>query len=54
MVADPPTLQPVPADGQTIGEVFMRGNVVMKGYLKNAGRDAEAFKAAGSTPAISA
>ena len=35
MVADPATLQPVPSDGTTIGEVFMRGNVVMKGYLKN-------------------
>jgi fatty-acyl-CoA synthase len=35
MVADPQTLAPLPADGQTIGEVFMRGNIVMKGYLKN-------------------
>jgi fatty-acyl-CoA synthase len=35
MVADPQTLQPVPSDGKTIGEVFMRGNIVMKGYLKN-------------------
>ncbi len=35
MVADPQTLAPVPADGTTMGEVFMRGNVVMKGYLKN-------------------
>ena len=35
MVADPKTLQPVPSDGTTIGEVFMRGNIVMKGYLKN-------------------
>jgi fatty-acyl-CoA synthase len=35
MVADEETLQPVPADGTTIGEVFMRGNIVMKGYLKN-------------------
>ena len=35
MVADAETLEPVPADGQTMGEVFMRGNVVMKGYLKN-------------------
>lgn len=34
MVADPETLQPVPADGQTQGEVFLRGNVVMSGYLK--------------------
>ena len=36
MVADPETLEPVPMDGQTMGEVFMRGNNVMKGYLKNA------------------
>jgi fatty-acyl-CoA synthase len=35
MVADPATLEPVPSDGKTIGEVFMRGNIVMKGYLKN-------------------
>ncbi|HTY68019.1 MAG TPA: acyl-CoA synthetase [Alphaproteobacteria bacterium] len=35
MVANPATLEPVPSDGQTIGEVFMRGNIVMKGYLKN-------------------
>jgi fatty-acyl-CoA synthase len=34
-VADAATLEPVPADGETIGEVMMRGNVVMKGYLKN-------------------
>ena len=35
MVADSVTLEPVPADGQTIGEIFMRGNNVMMGYLKN-------------------
>src|SRR3546814_19662362 len=35
MVADAETLEPVPRDGRTLGEVFMRGNVVMKGYLKN-------------------
>jgi fatty-acyl-CoA synthase len=35
MVADPLTLQPVPKDGTTMGEIFMRGNLVMKGYLKN-------------------
>lgn len=35
MVADPETLKAVPRDGKTIGEVFMRGNLVMKGYLKN-------------------
>ncbi len=34
-VIDPETMQPVPRDGQTIGEVMFRGNVVMKGYLKN-------------------
>jgi fatty-acyl-CoA synthase len=43
MVADPVTLQPVPADGQTMGEVFMRGNIVMKGYLKNPEATEEAF-----------
>ena len=35
MVADPQTLEPVPADGKTLGEVFFRGNIVMMGYLKN-------------------
>ncbi len=35
MVGDPETLEPVPWDGETQGEVFMRGNIVMKGYLKN-------------------
>ena len=35
MVADPATLQPVPRDGATMGEVMLRGNTVMKGYLKN-------------------
>jgi len=35
MVADAKTLRPVPRDGETLGEVFLRGNVVMKGYLKN-------------------
>ena len=34
-VLDPDTMQPVPADGATLGEVMFRGNVVMKGYLKN-------------------
>ena len=43
MVADPETLEPVPADGKTMGEVFFRGNVVMKGYLKNPKATAEAF-----------
>jgi fatty-acyl-CoA synthase len=44
MVADPRTLKPVPADGKTIGEVFMRGNIVMKGYLKNAKATQEALQ----------
>jgi fatty-acyl-CoA synthase len=35
MVADPATLAPVPRDGTTLGEVMLRGNTVMKGYLKN-------------------
>jgi len=35
MVADPKTMEPVPRDGKTVGEVFLRGNLVMKGYLKN-------------------
>jgi fatty-acyl-CoA synthase len=43
MVADPVTLEPVPADGQTIGEIFMRGNNVMMGYLKNVTATEEAF-----------
>ncbi|MGU3494123.1 acyl-CoA synthetase [Xanthobacteraceae bacterium A53D] len=34
-VIDPETMEPVPADGATLGEVMFRGNVVMKGYLKN-------------------
>ncbi|WP_275547883.1 acyl-CoA synthetase [Pseudomonas sp. Marseille-Q0931] len=43
MVADSQTLQPVPSDGITMGEVFMRGNTVMKGYLKNPDATREAF-----------
>jgi fatty-acyl-CoA synthase len=35
MVADPATMEPVPADGETMGEIFFRGNITMKGYLKN-------------------
>jgi fatty-acyl-CoA synthase len=42
-VANAETLQPTPRDGQTTGEVFMRGNIVMKGYLKNAKATREAF-----------
>ncbi len=43
MVAHPETLEPVPRDGDTIGEVFMRGNLVMKGYLKNPDATDKAF-----------
>ena len=42
-VLDPETLEPVPADGETMGEIFFRGNVVMKGYLKNPTATDEAF-----------
>ena len=43
-VMDPETMERVPADGETMGEVMFRGNVVMKGYLKNPKATAEAFK----------
>ena len=43
MVADPETRQPVPADGETIGEVLVRGNTVMKGYYKNPAATGKAF-----------
>ncbi len=43
-VLDPVTMQPVPADGATLGEVMMRGNIVMKGYLKNEDATKEAFE----------
>jgi fatty-acyl-CoA synthase len=43
IVADPDTLEPVPRDGKSIGEVMFRGNVVMKGYLKNPEATTQAF-----------
>jgi fatty-acyl-CoA synthase len=42
-VLDPDSMQPVPRDGQTLGEVMFRGNVVMKGYLKNKSSTEAAF-----------
>ncbi|MCP1200129.1 acyl-CoA synthetase [Notoacmeibacter sp. MSK16QG-6] len=42
-VLDPETMKPVSADGQSMGEVMFRGNIVMKGYLKNPEATAEAF-----------
>ncbi len=42
-VMDAETMQPVPADGETMGEIMFRGNITMKGYLKNAKATAEAF-----------
>jgi fatty-acyl-CoA synthase len=43
-VLDPETMENTPADGETIGEVMFRGNIVMKGYLKNPEASAEAFR----------
>lgn len=43
-VLDPDTMQPVPRDGQTMGEVMFRGNVVMKGYFRNPSATKEAFR----------
>ena len=43
LVVDPDTMQAVPRDGQTIGEIMFRGNIVMKGYLKNPAATEEAF-----------
>src|SRR5262249_33281065 len=42
-VMDPNTMLPVPADGNTLGEVMFRGNIVMKGYLNNPQATEEAF-----------
>jgi fatty-acyl-CoA synthase len=44
MVADPQTHAPVPRDGKAIGEVMLRGNTLMKGYLKNEAATAAAFR----------
>ena len=42
-VMDPDTMQPVPADGETMGEIMFRGNITMKGYLKNPRATQQAF-----------
>jgi fatty-acyl-CoA synthase len=42
-VIDPATMQPVPLDGETMGEIMFRGNITMKGYLKNPVATREAF-----------
>ncbi len=42
-VIDPETMRPVPRDGQTLGEVMFRGNIVMKGYLKNSATTEQAL-----------
>ena len=43
-VMDPDTMQRVPPDGETMGEVMFRGNIVMKGYLKNPKASGESFR----------
>ncbi len=43
MVANPQNMVPVPQDGETLGEIFMRGNNVMSGYLKNPQATLESF-----------
>ena len=43
-VMDPKTMRPVPWDGTTMGEIMFRGNIVMKGYLKNPAATDEAFE----------
>ncbi len=47
MVADPKTLKPVPRDGKTIGEIMVRGNTVMLGYLKDPKATTDAFGGGG-------
>ena len=43
MVLNPDTMEPVPHDGETMGEIMFRGNIAMKGYLKNPKATEEAF-----------
>jgi fatty-acyl-CoA synthase len=44
MIGDAETMEPVPWDGETMGEVFFRGNITMKGYLKNPAATEDAFR----------
>ena len=44
VVMDPDTMEPVPWDGETMGEIMFRGNITMKGYLKNPAATDAAFK----------
>jgi fatty-acyl-CoA synthase len=44
VVMDPENMQPVPKDGETIGEIMFKGNIVMKGYLKNPSASDKAFE----------
>jgi fatty-acyl-CoA synthase len=44
IVADQSTMEPLPWDGESLGEVLMRGNIVMKGYLKNPEETDKAFR----------
>ncbi len=44
MIADSETMEPMPSDGQSMGELMIRGNTVMKGYLKNPTASREAFR----------
>jgi fatty-acyl-CoA synthase len=44
LVIDPQTMKPVPWDGETMGEIMFRGNITMKGYLKNPSATKEAFE----------
>jgi fatty-acyl-CoA synthase len=43
-VLDPATMKPVPRDGETLGEVMFKGNITMKGYLKNPAATRQAFE----------
>ena len=52
-VGDAATGEPVPRDGETLGEVMLRGNTIMKGYLRNETATRAAFATTGTTPATS-